>query len=357
MDMFDKLKEKFNKARDKASALVGQRATMKACMMGPRAVGKTTILTSIFHNTNESIARTQLKFMPDADTLARMNVCFNEIHSIFDEGKSVVDRPSAGISSTSSVNVFHYEFGLKGKQTAVDLEIKDFPGEFINGGLHSGDVDQFIAESNAILIAIDTPHLMEEGGSFNDAKNMSNVICDYLKNNVDVEDEKLILLVPLKCEKYYYAHRMDEVNAKVKEAYKELIDILPSIPQVACAITPILTIGGIEFDNFSRNSCGDIIKNPNGLPDETYYKFYKNNPKLKPMYCVQPLYYILSYITSLYADNQTKGNMFKKFVTNLFNLFSSDVDLYNEMRTLGQFKLTDKQGYEIISGEELLNIG
>lgn len=354
--MLDRFRNMLNRARESTSEMVGQRATMKACMMGPRAVGKTTILTAIFHNTNESIAQTKLKFVPDADTMARMNVCRNEINRIFEEGKSVVDRPSAGISSTSSVNVFHYEFGLKGKQTAVDLEIKDFPGEFINGGLHSGEVDQFIAESNAVLIAIDTPHLMEEGGAYNDAKNMSKIICDYFKNNVDADDEKLILFVPLKCEKYYYEHRMDEVNAKVKEAYDDLIDFLTGKEQVAAAITPILTIGGIEFDDFSRNASDEILTNPNGLPDETYYKFYKPNPKLKPMYCVQPLYYILSYVTAQYADNQSKGNVFKRFVSNLFNLFSSDVDLYTEMNTLGKFKLTDKQGYEVLCGEEMLNV-
>ncbi len=354
--MFDKLKDMFKKAKEKTSTLVGQRATMKACMMGPRAVGKTTILTAIFRNTSESIEQTKLKFVPDRDTLARMNTCRNEITSIFEEGKSVVDRPSSGISSTSTVNVFHYEFGLKGKETAVDLEIKDFPGEFINGGLHSKDVDQFIAESNAVLIAIDTPHLMEENGKFHYAKNMSDVICEYFKNNVNADDEKLILLVPLKCEKYYYEHRMGEVNARVKEVYKELVDFLKDKEQVAVAITPILTIGGIEFDDFSRNHSGSIITNPNGLPDETFYKFYKPNPKHKPMYCVQPLYYILSYVTAQYADNQSKGNVFKRFVSNLFNLFSSDVDLYTEIKTLGKFKLTDKQGYEILSGSELLTV-
>ena len=354
--MLDRLRNILNLARETTSEMVGQRATMKACMMGPRAVGKTTILTAIFHNTNESIAQTKLKFVPDADTMARMNICRNEINGIFEEGKSVVDRPSAGISSTSSVNLFHYEFGLKGKQTAIDLEIKDFPGEFINGGLHSGEVDQFIAESNAVLVAIDTPHLMEEGGQYNDAKNMSRIICDYFKNNVDVDDEKLILFVPLKCEKYYYEHRMDEVNAKVKEAYNELIDFLKDKEQVATAITPILTIGGIEFDDFSRSASGSILTNPNGLPDETHYKFYKPSPKLKPLYCVQPLYYILSYVTAQYADNQSKGNVFKRFVSNLFNLFSSDIDLYTEMKTLGRFKLTDKQGYEVLSGEDLLNV-
>lgn len=355
-NMIDKLKNIFQRTKKSTGNFVGQRATMKACMMGPRAVGKTTIMTSIFHNTSESIAQTNLKFVADADTLARMNTCRNEINSIFEEGKSVVDRPSAGISSTSSVNVFHYEFGLKGKATAVDLEIKDFPGEFINGGLHTEEVDQFIAESNAILIAIDTPHLMEESSFFNEAKNMSGVISEYFKKNVNVEDEKLILFVPLKCEKYYYEHRMAEVNLKIKEVYKELIIFLQDKEQIVSAITPILTIGGIEFDNFSRNEKGCVVTNPNGLPDETYYKFYKVNPKLKPMYCVQPLYYILSYVTAQYADNQNKGNVFKRFVSNLFNLFSSDVDLYAEMKKLGKFKLTDRQGYEILTGAELIDV-
>lgn len=354
--MIDKIKNIFRQAQARTSEYAGQRATMKACMMGPRAVGKTTILTSIFHNTSASIAQTKLKFVANADTLARMNTCKNEIDSIFEENKTVVDRPSAGISSTSSVNVFHYEFGLKGKSTAVDLEIKDFPGEFINGGLHTGDVDQFIAESNAILIAIDTPHLIEENGRFNEEKNMSKVICDYFKNNIDANDEKLILLVPLKCEKYYYEHRMDEVNARIKEAYSELISFIADKPQIASAITPILTIGGIEFDDFSRNSSGEVIVGPNHLPDQTNYKFYKANPKLKPLYCVQPLYYILSYVTAQYADNQSKGNVFRRFVANLFNLFSSDVDLYNEMKSVGKFKLSDKNGYEILSGSELLNV-
>ena len=49
--MLDRLKNLIRGAQDVA----GQHATMRACMMGPRAVGKTTILTAIFHNTSESI--------------------------------------------------------------------------------------------------------------------------------------------------------------------------------------------------------------------------------------------------------------------------------------------------------------
>ena len=71
--MLDRLKNLIRGAQD----VTGQHATMRACMMGPRAVGKTTILTAIFHNTSESIAQTQLKFVPNANTLALMNVAIS----------------------------------------------------------------------------------------------------------------------------------------------------------------------------------------------------------------------------------------------------------------------------------------
>ena len=94
--MLDRLKNLIRGAQD----VTGQHATMRACMMGPRAVGKTTILTAIFHNTSESIAQTQLKFVPNADTLALMNVCSNQLNEIFEKKKSIEDRPIAGIAAS-----------------------------------------------------------------------------------------------------------------------------------------------------------------------------------------------------------------------------------------------------------------
>ncbi len=238
--MFDKIKKLVKGAGD----ATGQHATMKACMMGPRAVGKTTILTAIFHNTSQSIAQTPLKFVPDSDTLSRINLCNNQLIEIFEKKISVEDRPAAGISASDKVHVFHYEFGLKGKHTAIDLDIKDFPGEYVSGDLHTEEVDSFIAESNTVILAIDTPHLMEFNGKYNEEKNKCELITNYFRKNTNADDEKLILLVPLKCEKYYYEKRMDEVNAAVKKAYSSLLDVIDRCETVACAITPILTIGG-----------------------------------------------------------------------------------------------------------------
>ena len=196
---------------------------------------------------------------------------------------------------------------------------------------------------------------MECSGEYNEAKNHCELIANYFKSNINIEDEKLILLVPLKCEKYYFEKRMNEVNDAVKNAYQNLLTAISGFEMIACAITPILTIGGVEFDKFSTDSYGMVAKNENGLPQAAYYKFYAKNPNLKPMFCVQPLYYILSYITNQYEDNKKKGNVFKRFVSSLFDLFSSDKELFKAMKECGEYKLKDEKGYEIIQGEELLN--
>jgi hypothetical protein len=284
-----------------------------------------------------------------------MTNCKRQLEQIFEQKKSVEDRPNAGIEATAQVNVFNYAFGLKGKRTSVDLDIKDFPGEYVDGGLHAGEVDSFIAESHAVVIAIDTPHLMENGGRFNEAKNKCSIICDYFKNNLKSDDEKLILLVPLKCEKYYYEKRMDEVNVAIKRAYSDLLEQISSIDSITCAITPILTIGGVEFDTFEKDNDQNVLETPGGLPERAFYKFYKANPTLHPMYCVQPLYYILSYVTHVYDDNKQKGNPFKTFCSGLFDYFSSDIDLYKEMRNVTRFMLRSGNGFEIIQGEDKLS--
>lgn len=355
MPLFDNIRKRIDQLTNKASELVGQRATMRACMLGPRAVGKTTVLTAIFHNTSESISQTKLNFEPTPDTLSRMNNCKRQLEQIFEQKISIEDRPSAGIESTAQVNVFNYAFGLKGKRTSVDLEIKDYPGEYVDGGLHAGEIDKFIEESHAVIIAIDTPHLMEQNGKYNDTKNKCRIICDYFKNNLKPDDEKLILLVPLKCEKYYYEKRMDQVNAAVKREYSDLLNQIKDIESITCAITPILTIGGVEFDAFETDGNGNILETPGGLPEKAQYKFYEANPTLRPMYCVQPLYYILSYVTHVYEDNKKKGNVFKTFCAGLFNLFSSDIDLYNEMSNVARFMLRSGNGFEIIQGEHNLS--
>lgn len=144
------------------------RPTMKVCMMGPKAVGKTTVLTAVFNETQNSIADTKLNLLALGDTNAELMDRKYKLSAMFKKKLDVVDRPQGGISASSTESRFDFSFGFIGKEPILDLMIKDFPGEMIVNNQER--VIEFIKESKAVFIAIDTPHLMEKNGEFNDVK-------------------------------------------------------------------------------------------------------------------------------------------------------------------------------------------
>lgn len=133
---------------------------MKVCMMGPKAVGKTTVLTAVFNETQNSIADTKLNLLALGDTNAELMDRKYKLSAMFKKKLDVVDRPQGGISASSTESRFDFSFGFIGKEPILDLMIKDFPGEMIVNNQER--VIEFIKESKAVFIAIDTPHLMEK---------------------------------------------------------------------------------------------------------------------------------------------------------------------------------------------------
>lgn len=331
-----------------------RRIPMKACMMGPRAVGKTTILTAIFNDTQESIgATTKLLLQPVGDTSSVLTEQKRKLNAVFKDMKDITDRPAAGMEASNVVNTFDFQFGLKGQNPRIDLEIKDFPGEFVES--KPEEVKQFINESSAVFVAIDTPHLMEEEGKYCTVKNRPDAITAFFKQSLSqIKGDKLVLLVPLKCEKYFYEKRMSEVLARVKTVYADLLDTLRTDKdkRIACAVTPILTLGDVEFSHFAQQG-GAITLNMNHCPAETVYKFRGTAPKYHPAFCVQPLYYMLSFLAASYQRNKANRSLLDRVVGSLFDLFESDTDLFDEILNMEKYRKTDLDGYEIICGSNL----
>lgn len=330
------------------------RIPMKVCMMGPRAVGKTTILTAIFNDTQENIgSTTNLLLQAQGDTSAELTERKRQLFSVFKNRKQITDKPMAGLAASSTINTFDFLFGLKMKEPRIELEIKDFPGEYI---LSKPDVVQeFVTESTSIFVAIDTPHLIEEDGQFCQAKNHPEIITDFFINNLKTLDsEKLILLVPLKCERYFYDNRMDEVLERVKEVYFDLIKAFKESGKIACAVTPILTLGGVEFDHMTRKA-DTIPLNIAGCPEEVLYRFRNENSNYCPAFCVQPLYYMLSFLASQYNRNKSKRGFVDRLFSSIYNLFDSDEPLFDEILKMEKFRKTNLPGYEILCGSELFH--
>lgn len=338
------------------------RIPMKVCMMGPRAVGKTTILTSIFTDSRENLgAMTNLSLRGIGETDSELTNRKRYLDSVFQYRQQITDRPPAGLVASSKVNTFDFVFGVKDKEPRIDLEIKDFPGEFVQD--RPDEVKKFINDSMAIFVAIDTPHLMEEDGAFCDVKNKPSIITGFFKDLLEKivaddkekkeqDKERLVLLIPLKCERYFYEQRMEDVLERVESVYDELIGTFKRNGKIACAVTPILTLGGVEYDTMKKEN-GQVVLNEYGCPEEVLYKFYGEQPKYNPAFCAQPLYYMLSFLSAQYERAKKNRTIWDRFLSSVFNLFDSDVDLFNEIKRMEMFRKTDLPGYRVECGGEL----
>lgn len=335
-----------------------ERPTMKIAMMGPRAVGKTTILTAVFNETKTSIVTTKLKLTDRGDTGKELQDRLYQLKSVFKKQEEISDksRPDAGIAASATEHLFQFSFGIQGKEPSIDMEIKDFPGEYVIGSPER--VMSFIDEATAIFIAIDTPHLIEQNGKFNETKNKISLITQFFHKAMEnTNSEKLVMLIPLKCEKYFHEKRMEEVLQRVEEEYSDLIKLFRQSLKVCCTVSPILTLGDVEFDDFQYDVNGKVEIDVDGTPNLVRYKYIGDNPKYNPRFCSQPLYAALSFIAAQYTRVKNRESFIKKILRNVWNVFKSDDELFQEVLKMEKNRISDQPvlGYKVLCGGELFH--
>ncbi len=310
------------------------------CMLGARSVGKTTIMTAIFDDSRSSngLSQSNIALTAKSDTRSELLSKKLSLEEVFEEQNDIVD---AGIAASSAVHTFNFEMGLLGERSCIDFNVTDYPGEFIHSNTEF--VNEQIAKSSVVLIAIDSPYLMENNAEYNEERNQVSFIFNYLKDNIDIFSNKLILLVPLKCEKYFYEKRMDELNLRVQGCYSDIISLFKDTKNVAIAITPILTMGGIEFDHFEIKDGRRIAK----------YTFIKNNPQFAPLFCIQPMYYMMSFIAQQYKEYRSNTGFFGGILQRIYDFIDKNEKLFEEFVKLSKYRIENKYGYSVLSGKHL----
>ncbi|MBO5921815.1 MAG: hypothetical protein J6Q48_05440 [Bacteroidaceae bacterium] len=310
------------------------------CMLGARSVGKTTIMTAIFDDSRSSngLSKSNIALTAKSDTRAELLTKKLALEEVFEEQNYIAE---AGIAASAAVHTFNFEMGLLGERSCIDFNVTDYPGEFIYSNTEF--VNEQISNSSVVLIAIDSPYLMENNAEYNEERNQVSFIFKYLKENIDVFSNKLILLVPLKCEKYFYENRMDELNICVQNCYSEIISLFKDTKNVAIAITPILTMGGVEFNGFEIKDNRRIAK----------YTFIKNNPQYTPMFCIQPLYYMMSFVAQQYKEYRSNTGFFGGILQRVYDVIDKNEKLFEEFVKLSKFRIENKYGYSVLSGKHL----
>lgn len=402
-------------------------AKLNVFMVGGRRCGKTTVLSRIYDHFNEVLRHDAPGEMDllvsslngaDIPHITKANSAIDAIFTehAYDEDFIVEDyNPTQDISEISFILT-----PTRGRQN-LSVCFRDIPGEWCNGKSADGKdtvtakgingiectkspldfVVDYLKASNVAIIAIDTPAMMEEEGAFNNTVNRIGPITEAFKSIVDTGgnenlSDKLILFVPLKCEKYVVNpdgsidnDGMMTVAEKVQESYSDLIDFLKNTPplndSISAAILPIVTIKEVLWSKFGclwegqRSSIYNDLGRPRSFPPQydsekvlfSYFSFRnekryleiidtKSKTKAGSEFCEQPLVYALVYSMNLYLYRQQHpakqgggffeqmGRYLREIYESIADLFSENTDFKSEAQRLSSTKMKRGNGFEII---------
>jgi hypothetical protein len=276
-------------------------------MFGARRTGKTSLLASMLNNYQETMSGSDVTFVPKNHEVFRiLDKKQLELRNVFNS-KKIEERWKIEESPTYEISQYSFKMNIIKSPNEYTVTFVDIPGEYIHDS-HAEEVQEWLLKSDMVIIAIDTPHLIEIKGSYNEAFNRTGTLYNMFVNcSQFCDSDKLILFAPLKCEKYYYENRMEEVKSGVKSKYATIIrhfgnEHLKS--KITMAITPILTMGGVVFSHLGRDENGTVevyrsTDSQNLRPRHVYYKLRDREAQFSPKYCEQPLVYIMSFVSKI----------------------------------------------------------
>lgn len=265
-------------------------------MFGPTAVGKTSLLTSMYICLDKLVDEGGLNLVPDGSSGRILDQTSKEIIEIFKKDELLV---KTGINATEAIREFKFFLSsAKEKKPFLAINFIDVPGEWI--GINAKDdhikrIESLVITSDILLIAIDTPAMIENDGVYMNDINNPDTINKDLMRIIKADKKKLIIFCPVKCEKYLNSNEQNNlsINTKIKSHYEKLLNYLSKnlSSSVCVAITPVQTLGGIRFQRIIENEI------ENELPSFIFVKKTPNST-YSPQDCEQPLRYALSFILS-----------------------------------------------------------
>lgn len=343
--------------------LGGEDFKVQVMMVGGRRCGKTSILAAMKSNFDDRFAKTDLTFSyGNVDTLDILEEKRNEINEYFRKAGNRTFVPDS--NPTEAVQEYSFSIGIAGKRGKIKIDFVDYPGEWMTVKKsyqeHRQEIVNYMKKSSVIIVAIDTPHMMEEEGRFNESINACHCTGEMLKLAFEEADisMSLVLFVPLKCERYLVDGRIEEVRDKTIESYKDLIHYFKRFAnKYEVAVTPIFTLGDAMFSHFKRDEKTMEIKMKGpGIPDEAVYYFGDTAVKEPhPLYCEQPLVYLLVYLMQMTRNAKKneydRGSSIYKSLLILQQIIfrtTSARDYDEQMKTLMQALKKSGDGYRIL---------
>jgi hypothetical protein len=273
------------------------RYTIPITMIGPSAVGKTSLLAAMYKTWSEATDTTDLELTPSGTTPLRISQAYEKLSQL---GLRVKVKESVAGTGRNGIMQFDFEVGRKNKRPRFTLQFTDYAGEVLldTGGELLQRVTDQLELSPVIMLAIDTPALMYMDGRYHQTLNKPDLMYELVKKIMQQDARhRLLVLVPLKCERYVETSEgTEEVLAAIQKRYKALMAHLSHKdvqPRIGCVVIPVQTTGNVRFK--------DVTETENGLIFN--YRSYGNR-EFKPVDSQQPLRFALRFAINVYRRDR-----------------------------------------------------
>lgn len=303
-------------------------------MLGARGVGKTSLLSSLYNQFETINTQTDLTLIPDNFTSAKLGECLAELKTLTENFIITYGK------GTEKAIEYLLSLSERGKKKSFsDLYFHDYPGGYI--GVNATEdqrkiVENLLRKSECTLVAIDAPALMETdecGRIWHETVNCPQVITDLFKNVYTDNKKRLVILAPVKCEKYMNdGNDPQKLISRIEEEYQNLLNHLaaPNVRKnVTVVITPVQTVGTARFSHVSLN---------NNTP---LYNFSLTEMAYKPQDCEQPLLWLLSFLLQQNLLNHPMPT-FRKWMRGDSGIIGGINDLQSKL------KIEPENGFKII---------
>ena len=279
-------------------------------MLGAQGTGKSSLLASMYYTFKKNAGELGFLMKPaSADDSNQLN----DRHFEMLAHLQGVYGEEEGIPPGEEDHEYTLLLGFQ-KDSVQDywlsLHFWDFPGGWINDNRER--VIEHLNKSQVILIAIDTPSLVVDDTHGNyqlwhSKKNQPNIITDIF-SEIALNEAKLVLFVPIKCEAWRQKNNGSQLIAdQVRKGYDGLITLLKKHPKITLATTPVQTLGNYIWTGRTkkRDNKKEVLKD----------RFYPINSgvngrsQFEPREIDQPLIYMLSFLSqqvrTFLTDNAT----------------------------------------------------
>jgi len=296
----EQLRTAFATGADRVAGRLRLRAediVLNATMLGSVGVGKTTLLASMYERFTHVVGSAiDLNIVPERET---SRILSSYVTTLKELPTNLV--VSKALDGTAKVRHYAFEVGTTGRAPAFTLRFTDYPGRYLLPDRYEDQsrVEAALADSDVVLIAVDTPALMHDNGRFHEMINVPMVVTDEVKRLFGASPEpRLIVLTLLKSETYLGSpEAADRLIETVKERYRPLLDFLAAgemRARAGCVVAAVQTIGSIRLFKVDTDD--------RGRPT-FQFRSTQIGGTYAPLDTEQPLRYLLRFVINKYRTD------------------------------------------------------